>query len=95
MGNAKKTITHEGIDIAVVLDISNSMLAEDLKPNRLAVAKQFASQLIDQLPDERIAFISFAGEPVLQTPLTIDHGATQLVLDAISTNDIPRQGNKP
>lgn len=92
MGNAKKTITHEGIDIAVVLDISNSMLAEDLGPNRLAVAKQFASQLIDRLPDERIAFISFAGEPVLQTPLTIDHGATQLVLDAISTNDIPRQG---
>ena len=90
--NAKRSVKHEGMDVALVLDVSNSMLAEDVKPNRLEAAKQFASQLIDHLPDARIALVTFAGAAVLQTPLTVDHSAAQLVLDNISTNDMPKQG---
>src|SRR4030095_3117959 len=71
--NAKRAVHHEGIDVAIVLDVSNSMLAEDEKPSRLEVARQFATQLVEQLPDERIALITFAATPVLQAPLTIDH----------------------
>lgn len=92
-GNATRNIRHEGIDLAIVLDVSNSMLAEDELPNRLEAAKKFGAQLIDQLPDARIALITFAGIPVLQTPLTIDHTAAQLLLSAISVDDVPEQGS--
>ncbi|MEO6169015.1 MAG: VWA domain-containing protein, partial [Chitinophagales bacterium] len=92
-GNATRTIRHEGIDLAIVLDVSNSMLAADEAPNRLGVAKMFAAQLIDELPDARIALITFAGIPVLQTPLTIDHTAAQLLLSSISADDVPEQGS--
>jgi Ca-activated chloride channel family protein len=91
-GSSKRTIQHAGIDIAVVLDVSNSMLAEDVKPSRLELARQFASQLIDRMPDQRIALITFAATPILQTPLTIDHSAAELLLNSITADDAPVQG---
>lgn len=91
-GSSKRTIQHAGIDIAVVLDVSTSMLAEDVKPSRLELAKHFANQLIYQMPDQRIALITFAATPILQTPLTIDHSAAELLLGGITAEDAPSQG---
>ncbi len=92
-GNARRMIRHEGIDLAIVLDVSNSMLATDEMPDRLATAKQFCTELITQLPDARIAVLAFAGLPVLQTPITIDHAAVQLALSASSVAQVPEQGS--
>lgn len=92
-GAANRTVHHEGIDLVILLDVSNSMLATDVTPNRLDAAKAFARELVQQMPDARIALITFAAIPVLQTPLTIDHGAVQLLLDAAGVNDIPEQGS--
>ncbi len=66
--------TTEGIDIVMSLDISSSMLAEDLRPNRLDAAKQVATQFISQRPNDNIGLVVFAGESFTQCPLTINHG---------------------
>ncbi len=92
-GTASRNIRHEGIDLAILLDVSNSMLAADVPPNRLELAKKAAAQLIAEMPDARIAFITFAAIPVMQTPLTIDHRAAQLLISAISAEDVPEQGS--
>lgn len=92
-GNASRMIRHEGIDVAIVLDVSNSMLATDEMPNRLSTAKQFVAELISQLPETRIAVLTFAGLPVLQTPITIDHAAVQLSLSTITVEHVPEQGS--
>ncbi|MDH4070985.1 MAG: VWA domain-containing protein [Ignavibacteria bacterium] len=63
----------EGIDIALVLDISGSMLAEDLKPNRIEAAKQVAAEFVDGRPNDRIGLVVFAGESFTQCPMTLDH----------------------
>jgi Ca-activated chloride channel family protein len=86
------TVKHEGLDIAVALDVSNSMLAGDIKPNRLEVATQFVSQLVERLPDARISFVTFAGTPVLQVPLTVDHSTVELLLNNIAPDHMPEQG---
>jgi Ca-activated chloride channel family protein len=91
-GSAKQTVTHNGLDVAIVLDVSNSMLARDESPDRLEAARQFASQLINRLPDARIALVTFAGKPLLLTPLTIDHAAVQLLLNNASADNLPEQG---
>lgn len=92
-GSTSRNIRHEGIDLAILLDVSNSMLAADAQPNRLELAKRAATQLISEMPDARIAFITFAAIPVIQTPLTIDHRAAQLLISAISAEDVPEQGS--
>ncbi|MBA2421758.1 MAG: VWA domain-containing protein [Chitinophagales bacterium] len=91
-GDSKRIVKHEGIDVAVVLDVSLSMLAEDAPPNRLEAAKLFANKLIDNLPDARIALITFSAVPVTQTPLTVDHSAAQLILYNVSAEHAPSQG---
>jgi Ca-activated chloride channel family protein len=91
-GNTKRIIRHEGIDLAIVLDVSSSMLAVDVPPTRLEAAKLFASSLIDKLPDARIALITFSAVPVIQTPLTVDHSAAQLLLHNVSSENAPAQG---
>lgn len=82
----------EGIDIAIALDVSKSMLAEDLAPNRLERARQFISKLMNEMPDDRIALVLFAGKAYLQMPLTADHGAAQLYVSSASPDAIPQQG---
>ena len=64
----------EGIDIMLAVDVSTSMLAEDLKPNRLEAAKQVASEFINGRPNDNIGLTIFAGESFTQCPLTVDHG---------------------
>jgi len=85
-------ITRNGTDLMIVLDVSKSMLATDIKPNRLERAKQLASRLIDELPDSRIGLIIFAGRAYLQMPVTIDHKAAKMYINAASTDDVSTQG---
>jgi Ca-activated chloride channel family protein len=84
--------TRSGIDMVIAIDVSKSMLATDLAPNRLERAKQFAGKLINEMPDDRIALVIFAGKAYLQMPLTVDHGAAQLYLSSANPSAIPQQG---
>lgn len=82
----------KGVDVVVAIDVSNSMKAEDIKPNRLERAKQMVSKLIDNLRGDRIGLIVFAGESYVQLPLTTDYGAAKLFLSYIDTDIVPVQG---
>ncbi len=84
--------TRKGIDIAIALDVSKSMLATDLPPNRLEKAKQFITKLMNEMPDDRIALVLFAGKAYLQMPLSTDHGAAQLYVSSASPAAVPQQG---
>jgi tetratricopeptide (TPR) repeat protein len=85
-------INLKGIDVMIALDVSNSMLADDVKPNRLERAKQVVSRLIDKLGDNRIGLVLFAGKAYLQMPLTIDHGAAKMYLASASPDNVQTQG---
>jgi Ca-activated chloride channel family protein len=85
-------VKQRGLDIVVLLDTSNSMLTEDLKPNRLQQAKWGIRDLVTQLKGDRIGLIAFAGESFLQCPLTIDYAAFLLTLEDIYAGIIPRGG---
>jgi Ca-activated chloride channel family protein len=82
----------KGIDIAIALDVSKSMLSTDLAPNRLERAKQFIGKMMHAMPDDRIALVLFAGKAYLQMPLTTDHGAAQLFVSSASPDAVPQQG---
>lgn len=85
-------ISMHGSDLMIALDVSNSMLATDVKPNRLERAKQLISKVISQMPDKRIGLIVFAGRAYLQMPLTIDHEAARMYVSSASPDDVPVQG---
>ena len=87
-----ENLSRKGVDIMMVLDVSKSMLADDYKPNRLERAKQFTSRLMDQLPDDRIGLVLFAGRAYIQMPLTADHAAGRLFLQAANPGSVPTQG---
>lgn len=89
--NLKKSI--KGGDVIICLDVSNSMLAEDIRPNRLMRAKQAINSLLKQLDDEQVGLVVFAGEAYIQVPLTIDKAATAMLLNTISPGDITNQGS--
>lgn len=84
--------SRKGIDIAIALDVSKSMLATDMPPNRLERAKQFAIKLINEMPDDWIALVLFAGKAYLQMPLTVDHGAARLYVSSAGPEAVPQQG---
>ena len=88
----QENISRKGIDVAIALDVSKSMLATDLAPNRLERAKQFIGKLLESMPDDRIAFIVFAGKAYMQMPLTIDHGAARLFVSSAGPATVPQQG---
>ena len=81
-----------GVDVIVALDVSSSMLAEDIKPNRLERAKRKISDLLDMMEGDRIGLVAFAGTSFVQCPLTLDYGAARIFLSAIDTQLIPTQG---
>lgn len=89
-GNQK--INRKGIDVMIALDVSKSMLAEDIKPNRLERAKQLVSKIIDKLSDDKVGIVVFAGRAYLQMPLTTDHSAAKMYLSSASTDNVPTQG---
>ncbi|MEE0895122.1 MAG: VWA domain-containing protein, partial [Bacteroidales bacterium] len=81
-----------GTDLVICLDISNSMLAEDLKPNRISRAKQSINQLINQLQGDRIGLVVFAGTSFVQLPITSDYSAAKTFIDVITPEMITTQG---
>ena len=85
-------INRKGIDVMIALDVSKSMLAQDIKPSRLDRAKQVISKIIDNLPDDKIGLVIFAGRAYLQMPLTVDHEAAKMYLGTASPEDVPTQG---
>ena len=85
-------IKRKGVDIIVALDVSSSMLAEDVSPNRLERAKREIIDLLNILQGDRVGLIAFAGASFLQTPLTLDYGAVKIFLDDLSTDLIPIPG---
>lgn len=92
IGSKLEEIKREGVDIIIALDVSNSMKAEDLYPNRLEKAKQAISKLVDNLKDDRIGIVVFAGQAYVQLPVTSDYAAAKLFLNSIDTDIIPTQG---
>jgi Ca-activated chloride channel family protein len=89
---ASDTTQRKGIDIAVALDVSKSMLAADMAPSRLERAKQLINKLMEAMPDDRIALVVFAGKAYMQMPLTADHGAASLFVSAASPEAAPQAG---
>lgn len=92
IGSRLEEVKREGVDVIIALDVSNSMRAEDLQPNRLERAKQIISRLIDKLENDRIGMIVFAGQAYVQLPITTDYAAAKLFLSTIETNMVPTQG---
>lgn len=91
-GQKSETIHRQGIEAMIALDISNSMLAEDVAPNRLDRAKQVLSKLIDQMVDDKVGLVVFAGESYVQLPITCDYVSAKMFLNSISPDLIKTQG---
>ena len=89
---AMENVHRQGVDVMLVLDVSKSMLARDIKPSRLERAKQFLLRLVDQLPNDRIGLVLFAGRAYMQMPLTTDHGAAHMYIQQASPDEVPTQG---
>lgn len=92
IGSKMEEEKKKGADLMILLDVSNSMLSEDMAPNRLENAKQAIAQLIDQLHSDRIGIIVFAGEAYVQLPMTTDYSAAKLFLNTINPGMVPTQG---
>lgn len=91
-GTTTEQAKKEGVDLMIALDVSNSMMAEDLSPNRLERAKRAIYQLIEKLENDRLGIIVFAGESYVQLPITTDYSSAKLFLETIGTDIVPTQG---
>jgi Ca-activated chloride channel family protein len=89
---AMDNIQRKGVDVVIAMDVSKSMLAEDIKPNRLERARQLVYKLMDQLPNDRVGLVLFAGRAYLQMPLTTDHGAARMYIQQAGPEVVPTQG---
>ena len=92
MGAILKEHKTRGAEVMIVLDVSNSMLAEDYSPNRLERAKLAISRVVDKLRDDRIGLVVFAGNSFVQLPITTDYVSAKMFLGSISTESVPIQG---
>ena len=91
-GTKLREVKREGIDLVIALDLSASMLAEDVAPNRLARAKNEIKKLLNQLKGDRVGLVIFAGDAFIQCPLTTDYSALRLFLDVAGPSMIPTPG---
>jgi Ca-activated chloride channel family protein len=92
IGSKMEEEKRKGADLMILLDVSNSMLSPDMAPNRLENAKRAIAQLIDNLHNDRIGIVVFAGEAYVQLPVTTDYSAAKLFLNTINTDMVPTQG---
>lgn len=92
IGTKFEEVTRQGVDLIVALDVSNSMKAEDIQPNRLESAKRELIQLINNLKGDRIGIIVFAGDSYTQLPLTTDYNAALLLTEIIDVDIVPKPG---
>lgn len=91
-GSKMETVKRSGIETIIALDISNSMLAEDVQPNRLDKSKKLISKLVDKFTNDKVGLIVFAGQPFTQLPITSDYTSAKMFLDAIDPSLIVSQG---
>ncbi|MBS1772907.1 MAG: VWA domain-containing protein [Bacteroidetes bacterium] len=92
MGSKADKIQRKGIDVVVALDVSKSMLAQDIQPDRLTRAKQLVMRMMDKMQNDRVALVVFAGRAYLQVPLTVDYSAMKMMLQNVSPDMVPTQG---
>ena len=91
-GSKLEEVKRSGIDLIIALDVSNSMKAQDIAPNRLTSSKRAISKLIDKLQGDRLGIVVFGGESYVQLPITNDYAAAKLFVENIDTDLIPTQG---
>ncbi|MBN2862745.1 MAG: VWA domain-containing protein [Bacteroidales bacterium] len=91
-GSKLEEVKKQGVEVIIALDVSNSMLAQDIQPDRLTRAKQALSRLIDNLENDKIGLIVFAGDAYTQIPITTDYISAKMFLSAISPEMVPKQG---
>lgn len=91
-GDKMEKVQRKGVDVVVALDLSKSMLAKDIEPDRLTRAKQLVNRTIDKMQNDRVALVVFAGRAYLQVPLTIDYAAMKMLLQNVKPDLIPTQG---
>ena len=92
IGSKLEEVKREGVDLIIALDLSNSMLAEDIQPSRLEKSKQAISKLVDRLQGDRIGLVVFGGQAYVQLPITTDYAAAKLFLSSVGTDIMPTQG---
>lgn len=92
IGAKKETVKRKGVEVMVALDISNSMMAEDVVPNRLERSKQILLKMIDNMNNDKLGVVVFAGDAFVQLPMTGDYKSAKLFISSISTSMISRQG---
>lgn len=92
VGTKLETVKREGVDIVFAVDVSKSMLAEDIAPDRLEKAKRIVSEIINQLASDRIGIIAYAGQAYPQLPITTDYGAAKMFLQGLNTDMLTSQG---
>lgn len=91
-GSKPEKIDRKGIELVVAVDVSNSMMAEDIRPSRLAKAKQMLTQIINERKNDKVAIVVFAGDAYIQLPMTADNMSAKLFLENINTSLVPVQG---
>jgi Ca-activated chloride channel family protein len=92
IGSRLEKVQRKGADLMIALDVSNSMLAQDIRPDRLTRSVQAISKLIDKLEGDRIGIVVFAGKAYMQLPITTDYAAAKMFLSTINTQMVPTQG---
>ena len=92
MGTKMETVKREGVDIVFAVDVSKSMLAEDIAPNRLEKAKRLVSEIINELASDRVGIIAYAAQAYPQLPITTDYGAAKMFLQSMNTDMLSSQG---
>ncbi|MBM3420032.1 MAG: VWA domain-containing protein [Bacteroidetes bacterium] len=91
-GSRIEEVKKKGIEIIIALDVSNSMLAADIKPNRLERSKQAIERMVEQFTDDRVGLIVFAGDAYMQLPVTADYTSAKMFLATIGPDIVPKQG---
>ncbi|AUP79647.1 vWA domain-containing protein [Flavivirga eckloniae] len=92
IGTKLETVKREGVDIVFAIDVSKSMLAEDIAPNRLEKSKQLVTQIINNLASDRIGIIAYAGKAFPQLPITTDYASAKMFLQSMNTDMLSSQG---
>lgn len=91
-GTKLEVVKRQGVEVIIALDISNSMMAQDIEPNRLERAKRLIAQLIDKMENDKVGLIIFAGDAYTQLPITNDYISAKMFLSSIETSLISKQG---
>ncbi len=91
-GTKEEDVKKKGIEVMVALDVSNSMMAQDVQPSRMDKSKQILSKLIDGMSNDKVGLVVFAGDAYIQLPITVDYISAKMFLSSINTQTVPRQG---